>query len=94
MHGLKKCEEDAMPANHVVHLGKWTIQERGRADLMVEFLRRLNVEVACVIMTDWGELDVITADEMQAYEGREQQLLASKYSQMVQDRVLAHGVAS
>ena len=83
-----------MQTNHVVHLGKWTITERGKADQMVEFLRRLNVDVACVIMTDWGELEVITQQELEAYDGREHQLLATKYSAMVHNRALAHGVAS
>ena len=83
-----------METNHVVHLGKWTITERGKADLMVEFLRRLNVDVACVIMTDWGELEVITQQELDAYEGREQQLLAKKYSAMVHHRALSHGAAN
>ena len=82
-----------MSSEHVVHLGAWGQREKVRADQVVEILRRLEVDVACLIFTDWGDLDVITCEELSRHQGREQQLLAAKYSRMVQDRAREVGIA-
>ena len=82
-----------MSNEQVVHLGAWGLKEKDRADQVVEFLRRLEVDVACLIFTDWGDLDVITSEELARHEGREQQLLAAKYSRMVQERSQEIGIA-
>jgi hypothetical protein len=77
------------PKQHVAFLGAWNNCEKSRADQMVAILARLNVDVACVIQTDWGGLDVVTQQEMRAYDGREHLLLASKYNRLITQHRLA-----
>ena len=75
------------PEGKVAFLGVWKRSGKLRADEMVAILTRLNVDVACVIQTDWGGLDVITDQEMQSHEGREHLLLADKYNRLVAQNV-------
>ena len=74
---------------HVAFLGAWNSSEKSRADEMVAIMARLNVDVACVIQTDWGGIDVVTQQEMRAHDGREHLLLASKYNRLVTQHRLA-----
>ena len=74
------------PKQHVAFLGAWDRQEQSRADELVAILARLNVDVACVIQTEWGGLDVITQQEMHAFDGREHLLMAEKYNRLVGQR--------
>ncbi len=71
----------------VAFLGNWSKGQMRRADEMVAILARLNVDVACLIHTDWGGLDVITQQEMHSNHGREHLLLADKYKTLVRQRV-------
>ena len=70
----------------VAFLGAWNRPQMHRAEEMVAILARLNVDVACVIQTEWGAMDVVTSEELRRHGGREHLLLADKYMMLLGQR--------